>query len=444
MFDKVLIADRGEIAVRIIYSLREMGIKTVVVYSQADRDSLPVILADEAVCIGPADIKQSYLNFASILSAAHITGSQAIHPGYGPLSENLEFVEACVDGGITFIGSSVDSMSLMADKLAAKHAAKSCGIPVVPGSRHVIEGDREALEVADELGFPVIIKAVGGGGGRGIKVVADRVDFLDTFYLAKQETKEYLKKPGIYVEKYLENARHIEFQILCDHRQHAIHLGDRDCTIQRRYQKIIEESPAAGIDDDLRRNMGQAAVDFVKSVGYSGIGTVEYLLMPDGSFYFSEMNTRIQVEHTVTEMVTGLDVVKQQLVIAAGDELEYDQDDIVVRGHGIECRIMAEDPFRFTPSTGWVTEYISPGGPGVRVDSAVFCGAFVNPFYDSLIAKLIVAAPDRPKAIERMKRALSSFIIDGIETSIPMCMRIMNDPQFSKGYVNGSFINQYI
>jgi len=444
MFEKVLIADRGEIAVRIIYSLKEMGIRTVAVYSEADRESLPVILADEAVCIGPADIKQSYLNFASILSAAHVTGARAIHPGYGPLAENLEFVEACVDDGITFIGSSVDSMTLMADKLAAKHAARSCGIPVVPGSTHVIEGDREALEVADELGFPVILKAVGGGGGRGIKVVADRVDFLDTFYLAKQETKDYLKKPGIYVEKYLENARHVEFQILCDHTQHAIHLGDRDCTIQRRYQKIIEESPAAGVDDELRREMGRAAVNFVKSVGYSGIGTVEYLLMPDDSYYFSEMNTRIQVEHTVTEMVTGLDVVKQQVLIAAGGDLEYGQDDIVLRGHGIECRIMAEDPIRFTPSSGRINQYIPPGGPGVRVDSAVFCGAFINPYYDSLIAKLIVSAPDRPRAIRRMKRALDSFIIDGIETSIPMCVKIMNDQQFMRGYVDGSFINHYL
>ncbi len=444
MFDKVLIADRGEIAVRIMRTLKELGIKSVVAYSKPDQDSLPVILADESVCIGPADIKKSYLNFSAILAAAKVTGAQAVHPGYGPLSENLEFVEACRDSKLIFIGTSVDCMSLMVDKLSAKREARSAGIAVVSGSEAPVEDEREALAIADSLGFPVILKAVGGGGGRGVKVVPERVDFLEAFSQSKKEARDYLKNPGIYVEKYLKNARHIEFQIISDLGGNVIHLGERDCTIQRRYQKIIEESPCAAIGKELRSEMGEAAIKFVRCVGYSNIGTVEFLLTNDNNFYFSEMNTRIQVEHTVTEMVTGIDVVKEQIRLAAGESLEINQADIEFKGHGIECRIMAEDPFHFTPSSGKITQYIPPGGPGVRVDSAIYPGAFVNPHYDSLIVKLITIAPNREKSINRMKRALSEFIIEGIETTIPFCEKIMKDPTFTSGYADGSFIEKYL
>jgi len=444
MFEKVIIADRGEIAVRILRALRELDIPSVVVYSTADKNSLPVLLADEAVCIGPADIRESYLNFAAIFSAAKLTGSQAIHPGYGPLAENLEFVEASNEMGIVFIGTSVDSMSLMSDKLAAKRAAIKAGIPVVPGSDCPIEDNREALDLAESLGFPVIIKAVGGGGGRGIKVVEEHSDFLDTFALAKNEARNYLKNPGVYIEKYLAGARHIEFQICADTLGNVVHLGERDCSIQRRYQKVIEESPGALIDDSLRKTMGDAALRFVKSVGYTNIGTVEFLLMGEDRFFFSEMNTRIQVEHAVTEMVTGIDVVKEQIRLAAGEPLRYNQQEIEFRGHSIECRIMAEDPLRLTPSSGKITQYIPPGGPGVRVDSLLFCGAFVNPYYDSLIAKLITLAPNRDLSIRRMKRALAEFVIEGISTTIPLCEKLIRDPDFINGYTSGGFIDKYI
>jgi acetyl-CoA carboxylase biotin carboxylase subunit len=444
MFNKVLIADRGEIAVRIIRTLKELGIKAVAVYSQPDKDSLPVILADEAVCIGPADIKESYLNFSAILQAAQITGADAIHPGYGPLSENLEFAEASLESGLVFIGTTVESMSLMVDKLAAKREAVKAGIPVVPGSDDAIEDERDALKIADALGFPVILKAVGGGGGRGVKVVPERVDFLDAFSQAKKEAQDYLKKPGIYVEKYLTRARHIEFQILADINGNTVHLGERDCTIQRRYQKIIEESPSSVISEKQRSKMGEAAVNFTRSVGYSNIGTVEFLLTDGGEYYFSEMNTRIQVEHTVTEIVTGIDVVRDQIRLAAGKTLEYSQGDVRRKGHGIECRIMAEDPLRFTPSSGRVVRYVPPGGPGVRVDAAIFTGSHINPYYDSLIAKLITIAPDRESSIGRMRRALSEFIIEGVETTIPFCMKIMNDPHFHEGYADISFMEKYL
>jgi acetyl-CoA carboxylase biotin carboxylase subunit len=444
MFRKVLIADRGEIAVRIIRSLKELGINTVAVYSVADQHSLHVRLADEALCIGPAGIRDSYLNFSAILSAASITGADAIHPGYCPLAENLEFVESCKDMGVTFIGTGIDSMSLMADKVAAKKAAVAAGVEVAPGSVEAIKDAREALSVADSLGFPVILKAVGGGGGRGVKVVTDRGSFASAFEQSTKEAQSYLKNPGIYVEKYLEKARHIEFQIVADNSGETIHLGERDCTIQRRYQKIIEESPSFGITDRKRDEMGRAAVRFARSVGYSNIGTVEFLLTEDQRFFFLEMNTRIQVEHGVTEMVTGIDVVKEQVRLAAGEPLSISQEDIVISGHSIECRITAEDPFRFTPSSGTVSQYIPSGGPGVRVDSAIYCGSHVNPHYDSLVAKLIVCSTDRKAAIGRMKRALSEFVIEGIETTIPLCRKIMADPVFVRGYKDSSFLEKYI
>lgn len=444
MFHKVLIADRGEIAVRIIRSLKEMGINTVAVYSVADQHSLHVRMADEALCIGPAGIRDSYLNFSSILSAAGITGADAIHPGYCPLAENLEFVESCHDMGVTFIGTGINSMSLMADKVAAKKIAASIGVEVVPGSVEAIRDEREALSIADSLGFPVILKAVGGGGGRGIKVVADRGLFVSAFEQSKKEAQSYLKNPGIYIEKYLKKARHIEFQIVADNTGNTVHLGERDCTIQRRYQKIIEESPAFGLTDSRREEMGHAAVCFAQSVGYSNIGTVEFLLTEDEHFYFLEMNTRIQVEHGITEMVTGIDVVKEQVRLAAGERLTISQKDVVLSGHSIECRITAEDPFRFTPSSGVVTQYIPPGGPGIRVDSTIYCGAYINPYYDSLIAKLIVRSTNRKNAIERMKRALSEFVIEGIETTIPLYRKIMVDPAFTGGYNDASFLEKYI
>lgn len=444
MFHKVLIADRGEIAVRIIRSLKEMGVDTVAVYSIADQESLHVRMADEALCIGPAGIRDSYLNFSAILSAAGITGADAIHPGYCPLAENLEFVESCHDMGVTFIGTGINSMSLMADKVAAKSIAASIGVEVVPGSLEPIKDEREALSVADALGFPVILKAVGGGGGRGVKVVGDRGSFASAFDQSKKEAQSYLKNPGIYIEKYLQKARHIEFQIVADNSGNTVHLGERDCTIQRRYQKIIEESPAFGLTEAKRHEMGQAAVRFAHSVGYSNIGTVEFLLTEDQRFYFIEMNTRIQVEHGITEMVTGIDVVKEQIRLAAGQPLAFGQEDVVLSGHAIECRITAEDPFRFTPSAGTVTQYIPAGGPGVRVDSAIFCGAHVNPYYDSLVAKLIVSSADRAGAIGRMRRALSEFVIEGIETTIPLYKKILADPAFTGGYNDSSFLDRYI
>ena len=444
MFDKVLIADRGEIAVRLIHTLKELGIETVAVYSEADRESLHVMISDEAVCIGPAEIKESYLNFSSILQAAKITGARAIHPGYGHLSENLEFALACEDVGIKFIGTGIPSMSLMSDKIAAKEEAKKAGIKVVPGSKYALEDEREALSMADSLGFPVILKALGGGGGRGVKVVNDRKNFLSIFALAKKEAQEYLKDPGIYVEKYLTDARHIEFQIIADLMGNVVHLGERDCTIQRRYQKIIEESPSGALNEDLRKKMGGAAVRFAEAVGYSNAGTVEFLFEKDYTYYFSEMNTRIQVEHTVTEMVTGIDVVKEQIRLAFGEKLNLKQEDIEFKGHSIECRIMAEDPFRFTPSSGRVTQYIPPGGPGVRVDSVIFSGAHVNPHYDSLVAKVITLARDRYGAIMRMRRALSEFIIEGIETNIPLHEKILKDPVFLDGYMDTRFLEKYI
>ncbi len=444
MFRKVLIADRGEIAVRIIRSLKEMGISTVAVYSVADQHSLHVRMADEALCIGPAGIRDSYLNFSAILSAAGITGADAIHPGYCPLAENLEFVESCHDMGVTFIGTGIKSMSLMADKVAAKRVAAGVGVEVVPGSVEAIRDGREALAVADSLGFPVILKAVGGGGGRGIKVVTDRGSFAQAFEQSRKEAQSYLKNPGIYVEKYLQKVRHVEFQVLADSAGNTVHLGERDCTIQRRYQKIIEESPAFGLTESKREEMGRAAVRFAQSVGYSSIGTVEFLLTEDQHFYFLEMNTRIQVEHGITEMVTGFDVVKQQVRIAAGEPLTFTQQDVRLSGHSIECRITAEDPFRFTPSSGIITQYIPPGGPGIRVDSTIYCGAHVNPYYDSLIAKLIVRSTDRNNAIARIKRALSEFVIEGIETTIPLYKKIIADPDFTGGYKDNGFLEKYI
>jgi len=444
MFQKVLIADRGEIAVRIIRSLKEMGVDTVAVYSVADQESLHVRIADEALCIGPAGIRDSYLNFSAILSAAQITGADAIHPGYCPLAENLEFVESCHDVGVAFIGTGIDSMSLMADKVAAKRVAANIGVEVVPGSIEAIKDEKEALSVADSLGFPVILKAVGGGGGRGVKVVPDRGSFASAFEQSKKEAQSYLKNPGIYVEKYLQKARHVEFQIMADSAGSTVHLGERDCTMQRRYQIIIEESPAFGLTDEKRKEMGKAAVRFARSVGYSNIGTVEFLLTDDQRFYFLEMNTRIQVAHGITEMVTGTDVVKEQIRLAAGEPLPISQDDVVLSGHAIECRITAEDPIRFTPSSGTITQYIPAGGPGVRVDSAIYCGAYVNPFYDSLVAKLIVSSSDRAGAIARMRRALSEFVIEGIETTIPLYQKIMVDPVFAGGYNDSSFLEKYI
>jgi acetyl-CoA carboxylase biotin carboxylase subunit len=444
LFKKILVANRGEIALRILRSCRDLGIKTVVAYSEADASSLPVQLADEKVCIGPPDSGLSYRNIPNILSAAEISGAEAIHPGYGFLAENAQFAEACGAAGLTFIGPSPESIALMGDKAKARELMIKHGVPVIPGSPGAVKGEQEARETAKRIGYPVIVKASAGGGGRGMRVVNEEDEMSKALQTAQLEAKNAFGDDTVYLEKFFVDPRHIEVQILADKKGHTIALGERDCSIQRRHQKLLEESPSPVVDDALRREMMKVAVEAAKAARYVNTGTVEFLLDKHHKFFFIEMNTRIQVEHPVTEMVAGLDLIKEQILIAAGRLLELRQRDVKLRGHSIECRINAECPERFTPSPGTITTYRVPGGPGVRVDSAAYAGGVIPPYYDSLVAKLIVHADTRPEAIARMKRALDEFVIEGIKTTIPLHRRIMDDPNFVKGKYSTGFLERFL
>ncbi len=444
MFNKVLIANRGEIALRIIRACKELGIKTVAVYSTADAHSLHVKLADESVCIGPPPSIKSYLNINAIISAAEITDAEAIHPGYGFLSENAAFAEICENCGITFIGPTAASMRIMGDKISARQAVIKVGVPILPGTKEGVHDVPEAVRISKEIGFPVIIKATAGGGGRGMKIVHSPATLPNAFATARAEAQAGFGNPEVYIEKYCESPRHVEIQIMADKHGNVIHLGERDCSIQRRHQKIIEEAPSTVSTPELRAAMGEAAVRAAKAVGYNSVGTMEFLVDKDNNFYFMEMNTRVQVEHPVTEMVTGIDVVREQIRSAAGIPLRYTQDDVKINGHSIECRINAEDPHKFTPSPGKITGYHTPGGLGVRVDSFVYDQYTVLPHYDSLIAKLIVHAETREDAIKRMARALDEYIIEGIKTTIPFHKRIMANKDFIEGNIDTQFIEKMV
>jgi acetyl-CoA carboxylase biotin carboxylase subunit len=444
MFKKILIANRGEIACRIIWACRELGIKTVAVHSEADRDALHVRFADEAVCIGPAPSAQSYLNIPQIISAAEITNVDAIHPGYGFLSENPHFAEVCRECNITFIGPSPEVIRMMGDKSEAKRTMRAAGVPVTPGSEGLVEDEEAAVRDADRIGYPVLIKATAGGGGRGMRVAHNREELIHAYNTARSEAEVAFKNSSVYLEKYIANPRHIEIQVLADNQGNAIHLGERECSIQRRHQKLIEESPSPAISYELRQEMGRVAVDACKRIGYNNAGTIEFLLDEDGSFYFMEMNTRIQVEHPVTEMVTLTDLVAAQVRIAAGEKLNYTQDQLIFVGHSIECRINAEDPKSFTPSPGRITTLNLPSGPGVRVDTAIYDGYFVPPYYDSLIAKVVVHSRTRDRAIARMRRALESMVVEGIKTTIPLHLKILNDPDFIAGKLSTRFMDRFL
>jgi acetyl-CoA carboxylase, biotin carboxylase subunit len=433
MFQKILIANRGEIALRILRTCREMGIRTVVAHSQADAGSRPVLMADESICIGPAEARQSYLNIPSIISAASITDSEAIHPGYGLLSENAAFAEICRACGITFIGPAPEAIRLMGDKAQARSMAKQAGAPVVPGSEGPLEGVDEAQALADTIGYPVVVKAAAGGGGRGMRVVRARDMLAQAFATCQAEAAQAFGSSELYLEKFVEEARHVEVQVLGDRSGIRVHLGERDCSVQRRHQKLLEESPASAISEETRAGLYKAALAVANSVNYVSAGTVEFLVARDGTFYFIEMNTRIQVEHPITEMVTGIDLVREQIRIASGEPLGYKQGAIALRGHAIECRINAEDPEHFVPSPGTVTAWLPPGGYGVRVDSHLMPGAIVPPYYDSLIAKIIVHGRDRAEAIARMQRALAETVVEGVKTTIPYHQKLLADPAFLSG-----------
>ena len=433
MFHKILIANRGEIALRILRTCREMGIRTVVAHSQADAGSRPVRLADESICIGPAETRQSYLNIPSIISAASITDSEAIHPGYGLLSENAAFAEICRACGITFIGPAPEAIRLMGDKAQARSMAKQAGAPVVPGSEGPLVGVDEAQAMADTIGYPVVVKAAAGGGGRGMRIVRARDMLAQAFATCQAEAAQAFGSSELYLEKFVEEARHVEVQVLGDRNGIRVHLGERDCSVQRRHQKLLEESPASAISEETRAGLYKAALTVANSVNYVSAGTVEFLVARNGTFYFIEMNTRIQVEHPVTEMVTGIDLVREQIRIASGEPLGYRQRAITVRGHAIECRINAEDSEHFIPSPGTVTAWLPPGGYGVRVDSHLMPGAVVPPYYDSLIAKIIVHGRDRAEAIARMQRALAETHVEGVKTTIPYHQKLLADPAFLSG-----------
>jgi acetyl-CoA carboxylase, biotin carboxylase subunit len=442
MFKKVLIANRGEIALRVIRACRELGIQTVAVYSEADRESLHVRFADDDVCIGPAPARESYLRIPRLIAAAEITGADAIHPGYGFLAENAEFAETCAASNITFIGPTPEQIRVMGDKAAARKAMADVGVPIIPGTPGPVDDAEEALALARDIGFPVIIKAAAGGGGKGMRVAKDADDFARSFQLARSEALSAFGNGEVYVEKYLARPRHIEFQILGDKHGNTIHLGERDCSVQRRHQKLIEEAPSTIMTPELRSEMGEAAVRGAKSIRYVGAGTIEMLYNEDGSFYFMEMNTRIQVEHPVTEMLTGIDLVKEQIRVAAGEKLSV-KELPPLRGHVIECRVNAEDPARnFQPSPGKIEVFHPPGGPGVRLDTHVYAGYTVPPFYDSLIAKLVVQGRDRQEAIRRMHMALESFIIEGVTTTIPFLGRVMMHKKFQAGDIDTKFLER--
>ncbi|BAS55593.1 MULTISPECIES: acetyl-CoA carboxylase biotin carboxylase subunit [Leptolyngbya] len=442
-FSKILIANRGEIALRIIRTCEEMGISTVAVHSTIDRNSLHVQLADEAVCIGEPASSKSYLNIPNIIAAALTRNATAIHPGYGFLAENARFAEICADHQIAFIGPSPDSIRAMGDKSTAKKTMQQVGVPTVPGSKGLVHSEEEAREIARSIGYPVIIKATAGGGGRGMRLVPDDDQLEKLFHAAQGEAEAAFGNPGVYVEKFVQNPRHIEFQILADSYGNVVHLGERECSIQRRHQKLLEEAPSSAITPELRQKMGIAAVAAAKSINYVGAGTVEFLLDRSGEFYFMEMNTRIQVEHPVTEMITGTDLIAEQIRIAQGEELRFTQDDIELRGHAIECRINAEDPdHNFRPSPGRISGYLPPSGPGVRMDSHVYTDYEIPPYYDSLIGKLIVWGHDRPSAILRMKRALRECAVTGLPTTINFHQRILETPEFQKGDIYTNFVDK--
>jgi len=442
MIDKIVIANRGEIALRIQRACRELGIKTVAVHSEADRDLKHVRLADESVCIGPAPSTDSYLNVPAIISAAEVTDAQAIHPGYGFLSENADFAERVERSGFIFIGPKPETIRLMGDKISAIEAMKEAGVPTVPGSDGPLDDDKDrTLKLAREIGYPVIIKAAGGGGGRGMRVVHSEAALLGAIALTKEEARTAFGNDTVYMEKFLGNPRHVEFQVLADTHGNAIHLGERDCSMQRRHQKVVEEAPAPGISEELRREIGNRCAEACRKIGYRGAGTFEFLY-EDGEFYFIEMNTRVQVEHPVTEMVTGVDIVKQQILIAAGHELPYRQEEIEIRGHAIECRINAENPENFMPSPGTITQLHVAGGPGIRFDSHIYNGYTVPPHYDSMIGKLIAWGESRESAIARMRTALSEMVIEGIHTNIPLQADIMRDAGFEAGGANIHYLEK--
>jgi len=442
LFKKILIANRGEIALRIIRACKELGIKTVSVHSTVDADSLHVRFADESICIGPADSTHSYRNIPAILSAAEITDSEAIHPGYGFLAENANFAEMCETAGIKFIGPSPENMKLMGDKAKAKETMVKAGVPVIPGSKGIITSEDEILGLAQKIGYPVIIKASAGGGGRGMRVVHSAGSLINSFLMAQAEAMSSFGNAEVYLEKFITEPRHVEMQILADERGNVVHLGERDCSVQRRHQKLIEEAPSPAITPRMRKKMGEVAIAAAKYVKYKNAGTIEFIVSGD-NFFFMEMNTRIQVEHPVTEMVTGIDLIKEQIKIAAGLPLKFKQDDIHINGHSFECRINAEDPQKFTPCPGLITSYNAPGGPGVRVDTAVYANYRVPPNYDSMVAKLIVHGKDRDEAIARMSRALDEYIVEGIKTTIPLHRKIFMDPTFRSGIYNTSYLENF-
>jgi acetyl-CoA carboxylase, biotin carboxylase subunit len=444
MFQKILVANRGEIALRVICACKELGISTVAVYSEADRNSLHVRFADEAVCIGPARSSESYLNIPQVISAAEITNVDAIHPGYGFLSENANFAKVCEASEITFIGPRPEVIELMGEKDRARREVKAAGLATIPGSDGVVEGEEQLAKEAVQIGYPLILKASAGGGGRGMRVVRKQEELLGAYQTARSEAQQAFGTPDVYMEKFLEYPRHIEFQVLGDQHGKVIHLGERECSIQRRHQKLVEESPSPVMDAKRRKELGATVVKALEKIGYTNAGTVEFLMDQDGSLYFIEMNTRIQVEHPVTELVTGVDLIKAQIRIAAGEKMEDATGGIMPSGHAIECRINAEDPDTFVPSAGRITTFQAPGGTGVRVDSAAYADAVIPPYYDSLIAKLIVKGRDRTEAIGRMKRALEMFVIEGIKTSIPLHRRILADARFVSGSYNTHFIDRLV
>jgi acetyl-CoA carboxylase biotin carboxylase subunit len=444
VFKKILIANRGEVALRIIYACRELGVKTVAVYSEADENSLHVRFADEDVCIGPPRSADSYLNVPAVISAAEITGADAIHPGYGFLSESAYLAEVCEACHIKFIGPNPQVIRLMGDKARARRVMKKAGVPILPGSDGPIESEEKAVKTAKEIGYPVIIKATAGGGGRGMRVVRAVGELSQAFKTASREAEAAFGVGDVYLEKYVESPRHIEFQILGDQHGAVVHLGERECSIQRRHQKLLEESPSVALSEKMRRRMGAVVIDAARAVQYTNAGTFEFLMDPDGRFYFMEANTRLQVEHPVTEMVTGIDIVKEQIRIAAGERLGFKQSEVTFTGHSIECRVNAEDPETFAPSPGLIHAFSVPGGPGVRIETFVHSDCTVSPYYDSMIAKIVVHGRDRQEAIARMKRTLEMTVIEGIKTSIPLQLRILADPDFVAGKLSTSFMERLL